>query len=91
MKKRILFVVPVIAFVAYSLFNPRWFFHTFTPKTLHCGTVEALFLEGGKGYVRMLDKDLHRSVVYPVTMTRWANFRVGDYTCEELCEWEVNN
>lgn len=90
-QKLALALLPIVAFSAYSILNPRWFFHTFTPKSMHCGTVEALFMDSGKGYVRMLDKDLHRLVVYPVTMTRWANFRVGDYTCESLCEWELNN
>lgn len=79
----------MILFAAYSVFNPRWFFHTFTPKRLHCGTVQAVFQDNGKGYVQMMDKDLMRSVAYPVNMNRWINFRVGDYTCERLCEWEV--
>lgn len=80
----------MVLFTAYCLYNPRWFHHTFMPRKLRCGTVTGLFVEGGTGYVAMMDKELKRSIIHPVSMTRFVNFRVGDYHCESLSEWEVN-
>lgn len=75
----------------YSIANPRWFFRTFTEKTMRCGVVKEKYTGGDSYYIQIMDKDLNRAIAYPVNANRWANFRVGDYTCESLCDWEVNN
>lgn len=90
-QKLALALLPIVAFSAYSILNPRWFFHTFTAKTMHCGEVTQLYMEHGECYVALLDKDLKRTIIYRVSKTRWVNFRQGDYACERLCEWKVNN
>lgn len=93
-KKRLIIWIAgaaILIFTAFCLYNPRWFFHTFTPTKMRCGEITELYLSDDVGYVVILEKELKRYVTYPVTKTIYVNSRIGDYTCKRLSDWEVNN